>query len=167
MFIQHGQYHGCWWPDDAKSQGISSHGIALVLLEYSRLASDVLNLYMPNCFEKQIHKSVSYHSSPITIYIDDLVQDCSNSSALAMELLQSCAKPLIWQWWLKVSILKDDKKPCNFKGCWKINMCLIQCLLIKIYFGKHGKFYQWGIWKIVFFFHSKLFPLKTDYELIS
>ena len=28
-------------------------------------------------------------------YIDDLVQDCSNYSALAMELLQSCTKPLI------------------------------------------------------------------------
>ena len=26
-------------------------------------------------------------------YIDGLVQDCSNSSALEMELLQSCAKP--------------------------------------------------------------------------
>ena len=27
------------------------------------------------------------------IYIDGLVQDCSNSSALAMELLQSCIEP--------------------------------------------------------------------------
>ena len=26
-------------------------------------------------------------------YVDGLVQDCSNSSALAMALLQSCAKP--------------------------------------------------------------------------
>ena len=29
-------------------------------------------------------------------YIDGLVQDCSNSSALAMELLQSCTEPLIY-----------------------------------------------------------------------
>ena len=29
-------------------------------------------------------------------YFDGLVQDCSNSSALAMELLQSCAKPSTW-----------------------------------------------------------------------
>ena len=29
------------------------------------------------------------------LYIDGLVQDCSNSSALAMELLQSCTKPSI------------------------------------------------------------------------
>ena len=28
--------------------------------------------------------------------IDGLVQDCGNSSVLAMELLQSCAKPLVW-----------------------------------------------------------------------
>ena len=28
-------------------------------------------------------------------YIDGLVQDCSNSSALAMELLQFCTKPSI------------------------------------------------------------------------
>ena len=29
-------------------------------------------------------------------YIDGLVQDCSNFSALAMELLQSCTKPSIY-----------------------------------------------------------------------
>ena len=29
------------------------------------------------------------------LYIDSLVQDCSNSSALEMELLQSCTKPSI------------------------------------------------------------------------
>ena len=36
----------------------------------------------------------------LTVHIDDLAQDCSNSSVLAMVLLQSCAKPLIWYWWL-------------------------------------------------------------------
>ena len=30
------------------------------------------------------------------LHIDDLVQDCSNSIALAMELLQFCTKPSIW-----------------------------------------------------------------------
>ena len=29
-------------------------------------------------------------------YIDGLVQDCSNSSALAMELLQACTKPSLY-----------------------------------------------------------------------
>ena len=33
--------------------------------------------------------------SPEREYLDGLVQDCSNSSALAMELLQSCTKPSI------------------------------------------------------------------------
>ena len=32
------------------------------------------------------------------VYIDGLVQDCSNSSALVMELLQSCTKPLTCAW---------------------------------------------------------------------
>ena len=35
---------------------------------------------------------------------NSLVQDCSNSSALAMELLQSCTKPLIYcAYWQRVS----------------------------------------------------------------
>ena len=29
--------------------------------------------------------------------MDDLVQDCSNSSVLAMELLQSCIEPSIYE----------------------------------------------------------------------
>ena len=32
------------------------------------------------------------------LHIDGLVQDCSHSSALAMELLQACIKPLIYTW---------------------------------------------------------------------
>ena len=41
-------------------------------------------------------------------YIDGLVQHCSNSSALAMELLQSCTK---------LSIYELLQKPCqNFIG---------------------------------------------------
>ena len=32
----------------------------------------------------------------LTLYIDGLVQDCSNSIANAMELLQFCAKLLIY-----------------------------------------------------------------------
>ena len=31
-------------------------------------------------------------------HIDGLVQDCGNSSALAMELPQSCTKPLIYRY---------------------------------------------------------------------
>ena len=32
-----------------------------------------------------------------SLHIDGLVQDCSNSSALALELLQSCTKPSIYK----------------------------------------------------------------------
>ena len=32
----------------------------------------------------------------LTLYIDGLVQDCSNSIAGALELLQSCTKPSIY-----------------------------------------------------------------------
>ena len=39
----------------------------------------------------------SFYLNGLCIYhIDGLVQDCSNSSTLAMELLQSCSKPSIW-----------------------------------------------------------------------
>ena len=31
LFILHTQYHGCWWPGNARSQGINSHGIDLCL----------------------------------------------------------------------------------------------------------------------------------------
>ena len=44
-------------------------------------------------------------------YVDGLVQDCSNSSVLALELLQSCTKPSMWSvdmetlhWLLKFSL---------------------------------------------------------------
>ena len=41
------------------------------------------------------------------IHITGLVQDCSNSSALAMELLQSCTKPSIWS--LNTSKCTEEK----------------------------------------------------------
>ena len=34
-----GQYHGCWCPGDKRSQGISTHGIDLIFLEYSSLST--------------------------------------------------------------------------------------------------------------------------------
>ena len=35
----------------------------------------------------------------VMLYVNGLVQDCRNSSALAMELLQSCTKPSIYDVW--------------------------------------------------------------------
>ena len=34
-FLFHGQYQGCWWPGDSRSQGISSNDIDLAVPEYS------------------------------------------------------------------------------------------------------------------------------------
>ena len=41
-------------------------------------------------------KSVPNHIKHLKAYFDGLVQDCSISIALAMEILQSCTKPSIW-----------------------------------------------------------------------
>ena len=38
-FIPDTQHHGCWYLGDAMSQGISSHGIGLVLHQYSSFRS--------------------------------------------------------------------------------------------------------------------------------
>ena len=45
-----------------------------------------------------------HDSAECAKYIDGLVQDCSNSSALAMELLQSCTKSSVSLFWLKYSM---------------------------------------------------------------
>ena len=107
------QYHDCWWPGDIRSQGISRHGIDLVLHEYSGFSTKrVKSSY---CWDKVLSNIASalYHGDLVTLKfqgitrhyikglmynIDGLAQDYSNSSALAMEFLQSCAKPSIsWQ----------------------------------------------------------------------
>ena len=48
-------------------------------------------------------------------HIDRLVQDCSNSSALAMESLQTCTKPSIWSWPLAmINILRPRQNGRHF-----------------------------------------------------
>ena len=38
--VFHSQYHpSCWWSGDLRSQGISSHGVDLVCMEYSSLST--------------------------------------------------------------------------------------------------------------------------------
>ena len=49
LFVLLSQYRGCWWPGDARSQGISSHGIDLVLSEYFSLSTRMTkNKNLPN-----------------------------------------------------------------------------------------------------------------------
>ena len=49
------------------------------------------------------HGIWSIFSSSELPYIDGLVQDCSNSMPLAMELLQFCTKPSIYRWFVLYS----------------------------------------------------------------
>ena len=43
-----------------------------------------------------LRTSPRHHQPCYWVYVDGLAQDCSNSSASALELLQSCTKPSIW-----------------------------------------------------------------------
>ena len=45
LFILYSQYHGCWWPGDARNHGISSHSIDLVLLENPSLSTRWVEFY--------------------------------------------------------------------------------------------------------------------------
>ena len=54
----------------------------------AKFHQNALNLYEPWHFEKNEGRQVNGQQ-----HIDGLVQDCSNSSVLSMELLQSCTKP--------------------------------------------------------------------------
>ena len=47
-------------------------------------------------------------------YLNGLVQDCSNSTANALELPRSCTKPSIWLiWWCIIILL--SRRICDFK----------------------------------------------------
>ena len=52
-FILHSQYHDCWWPGAVHRQGISSHGIYMIIPEYSPLSA-TLELKQ---FIKSFHES--------------------------------------------------------------------------------------------------------------
>ena len=81
-------HHGCRCPGDANGQGISSHGI-----DYVRLMCPCL----PSIWKafNDWHHLMRKNYKKNKLYIDALVQDCSNSIANAIELLQSCTKPSI------------------------------------------------------------------------
>ena len=39
LFVSHGQYHGTWWLNGASHQGISSHDIKIIILNYSSFST--------------------------------------------------------------------------------------------------------------------------------
>ena len=54
MFVLHLHCHDCWWPGDDRSQGISSHGIDLFLLEYSSFNTIMVKflcLWLTKCMQ--------------------------------------------------------------------------------------------------------------------
>ena len=78
-------YHGSWWPGDGRSQGIISHGN---------------DISLPGILWPQ-HQHINWHCPPyIQTEIYHKFSAKLQSSALAMELLQSCTKPSIWQQWM-------------------------------------------------------------------
>ena len=58
-------------------------------------------------------------------HVDGLVQDCGNSSALAMELLQSCTKQSIYMYWYRKPVLTSwyDKYT---NGRWQFMQVYVQ-----------------------------------------
>ena len=61
--------------------------------------------------DKSLHPIVCVHH-----HLNGLVQDCSNSSANALELLQSCTKPLTYTWPKLINSLVDLKGTFQWKS---------------------------------------------------
>ena len=90
--------------------------------------------------------------------IDGLVQDCSNSSALAMELLQSCTKPSIsgssprcrkFPNWQQIHVYWYEIRPFileNYEILWKQTIILLlDCDCIRKYMHKTC-WHLFGLW---------------------
>ena len=104
-------------------------------LHYVHIMSDqamsVENFYV---FIKSNRKLLSQILGP---YIDGLAQDCSNSSALAMESLESCAKSLIWcfpfcphRWWHCYVVAQNSWN--NLYAYLSMNKCHTRCECVEV-----------------------------------
>ena len=74
-------------------------GIHFLQLRHECTTRNVIVLWTVKCSlssTSRLHSPMHFTISLVICYIAGLVQDCSNSSALAMELLQSCTKPSIY-----------------------------------------------------------------------
>ena len=97
-----------------KNQGLCLQRKYWTGLQYNDIWINLFCISISRGWEKrfpQRHKSYPDNVCKLQklhgAYIDGLVQDCSNSSALAMELLQSCTKPSICVSLLHVIICMD------------------------------------------------------------
>ena len=73
-------------------QTITRNNVYLLLIELSRTFNLNLNFHSKTCIRKRSCKMYDV----FLIKIDGLVQHCNISSALIMEILQSCTKPSKW-----------------------------------------------------------------------
>ena len=55
MCIPRSQYHGSWCPGEGRIQGISSHGIGLVFLEYSSFSTTRVNIHVLQYIPRNMH----------------------------------------------------------------------------------------------------------------
>ena len=78
--------HIKWWHMINKSTWY----VGMELLLYCWIGSTLLSVQIIICIEFPVSYSCKM------LHIDGLVPDCSNSSVITMELLQSCTKPLIY-----------------------------------------------------------------------
>ena len=71
--------------------------------------------------------------SNYTLWFDGLVQDCSNSSAVAMELLQSCTEPLSFMWINDlVQLVMETLQSCSKPSIYTVSLPLINTGLAKL-----------------------------------
>ena len=96
------QYHGCWWPGDIRSQVISSHGIDLVILEYSGL-SIKNNLFVPG---DPIYVSVILVKISST---NPLVPDVTKPSPESILTFHQCSVMVHWMFfmWIYISLYQS------------------------------------------------------------
>ena len=76
-------------------------------------------------------------------YIDGLVQDCSNSSALVLELLQSCAKSLIW-------FSSSQQLICAIRPCVLTQQHAVTVICMVLRPGWHTSFKYSGLCDVLF-----------------
>ena len=87
-------------------------GLILYLYWYDTITPTSLGFHCNTIqYNKILHKTYKWE-------INDLVQDCSNSSALAMELLQSCTK--------LSKCLQRNKVCCENKFLFQVSLEVIQ-----------------------------------------
>ena len=119
-----------WTNADKLSIGLQETKFNEILIEIYTFSFKKMHLKMPSgkwqpsCLSLNVLRTVVmtqnsvYQISPrnkivVTLHINGLVQDCSNSSALAMELLQSCTKPSTWFLLFMCLATSHYLKPCR------------------------------------------------------